>query len=314
MGCISSKILTKSSSFREDLCQRSNRKSMANGIPILDELYISGYGTSVDHKLLIKSQNESLKLPAESSLDPTNAETINTWELMAGLEEHVVESTQDVQAISLMSLSELDLATSKLLSIDKVRRSKSCGWSLGDEGFDTDQVFEGLHEEKSDRVMKGVGRSRSFHTVEDYDSMLQRMLLSSSQNDGNNNIKLSCSYNGIDELSSFKDDDMEKGSVCETGSKRKAMAKGLESLRIPSAVELQSIGSLEEWLHADDGGGCVGSYVTAKVGFEDKTCFEFGKEWKEESVFDPEMLAAFEEFIQQFESEEERDQRKFDGS
>lgn len=332
MGCISSKILKKSLSFREDLSHshRSKRNRIAtSGIPD-DLLFTSGNGngngTSGDHKFLSKKS----QVPKSAlALEPTNVEMINTWELMAGLEEQEVET-----------------ASSKIVDADKIRRrSKSFHWSPEDEGSIIDHVF--------DVGKKGVGRSRSFHTVEEYDAMLERILLSKAQkNDDDDddyvqlkpcgasstmNYQYTQNKNGIQLLSRGKDlvednamdltsgpDDIKQVfprntitiTIEESSSfkdvviqERSIKTKGLESLQIPSAVELQSIGSLREWLLGGGGGGgdgCVespGDYVTPKFGNYDKSC---GEEWKEEPILNPELLAAFEEFIQQLEIEEER--------
>lgn len=372
MGCVSSKILTKSLSFREDLRHRSKRNRIANGIPMPDELFTSSNGTSGDHKFLglvsttSKPQTGSSNSSPKSALEPTHVEMINTWELMAGLEEQV-EQKQEVETKGPMSLPAKELVSSKIADVDKIRRSKSCHWSLENEGPMIDLAFEGLNKDHFDWGNKGVGRSRSFHTAEEYDAMLERIQLSKAHNDDDvqlepcgvstknyhytqNNVidvedpaqllsrdkylvednamaftsgpdikeMFPSNYNTIEESSSFKDVVVQERSICDTGLKRTAMAKGLESLQIPSAVELKSIGSLREWLHGGGGGGgCVespGDHVTPKFGKYNKSWPEFGEERKEESIFDPELLAAFEEFIQQLEIEEERILEKMEGN
>lgn len=66
-----------------------------------------------------------------------------------------------------------------------------------------------------------------------------------------------------------------------------------------SALELQSIGSLREWLLGVGGVESPGDYYVTP-NYDDKSC---GEEWKEEPILNPDLLAAFQEFIQQLEIE-----------
>ncbi|KAK7412765.1 hypothetical protein VNO78_04380 [Psophocarpus tetragonolobus] len=95
-----------------------------------------------------------------------------------------------------------------------------------------------------------------------------------------------------------------KGSSIEKGSKRKAAAKRLESLRIPSSVEYPAIASLREWIPS---GGIYspGSYVTPKFGSYSITDIRNANESSEDSIFSPELVSAFEQCMQKLEVEEE---------
>lgn len=293
-------------SFREDLNQRSKRNRVANGIPMLDELFTSSNanGDQPFLALVSKLQAGGFASAPKSALEPANTEIINTWELMAGLEEQ----------------AEHKLVSSKILDFDKMKRSKSCELSSLSSLV---TELDGLNEDQFNLENKGVGRSRSFHTVEEYDAMIQRIMLSRGHNDdydsayklqtqnSQHNVPLTSEPDIKEVLPSntscniFEDVNQER-RLCDIGLKRKVMAKGLESLQIPSTVEFHTIGSLRDWLH---NGGCAnspGEYSTPKFGnYNYKPKSGLGEECKEESMFNPELVAAFEEFMQQLEVEEE---------
>lgn len=328
-------------SFREDLNQRSKRNRVANGIPMLDELFTSSNanGTNGDQPFLAlvsKLQARDFASPPKSAPEPTNTEIINTWELMAGLEEQ----------------AEQNLASSKILDFDKMKRSKS--YELSSLSSLVTEL-DGLNEDQFNLENKGVGRSRSFHTVQEYDTMIQRIMLSGGHNDDydsaykiqtQNSQYLEHNVPDIHEIvqSSFSRDKylIEENTVpltsepdikevlpsntscnkfedvnqerrlCDIGLKRKAMAKGLESLQIPSTVEFRTIGSLRDWLHNGGRVNSPGEYVTPKFGNYNKP--EWGEKCKEDSMFNPELVAAFEEFMQQLEVEEESVLKQIEGN
>lgn len=94
-------------------------------------------------------------------------------------------------------------------------------------------------------------------------------------------------------------------STIEKGNKRKAIAKKLESLRIPYNIECPAIVSLREWIPKDEIYS-PGSYVTPRFGSY-SSLMNIGneKEWSEDSVFSPELVSAFEKCMQNLEAEEE---------
>ncbi|CAL0309162.1 unnamed protein product [Lupinus luteus] len=182
MGCISSKIIARSLSYHEERMQGSPRS--ANGIPLLEDIIISANGSdrylalvcaanSVSNKLHSGSFSSS-KLPKQA-IESACSETIEKLE---------ISSRQDQEG---MKQNEGDEKT----------RSKSWHWfpdyivsSLAQESlFDI--------EDRHDLSSKGATRSRSFHTVEDYDDMVSRIWLSK--------------YHSVDQCE-FNDEE-EKGSV-----------------------------------------------------------------------------------------------------
>lgn len=284
---------------------------------MLDELFTADDGNSATNDrqffaLVSKLQTGDFVLPPKKSVEDKEQETINTWELMAGLEEQAEQKEE--------------LANSKVADLDKLKRSKSCEISKLATAF----------ELNDDQDYKGVGRSRSFHTVEEYDAMMERIMFSHVHNDDydqymKNHVakvqetpqsiprnqyetnKDHSSEPDIKEVipnvssSSIKKDGPQETSTCDTGLKRKALMKGLESLQIPSAAEFRKTGSLKDWLQ--NGGNISspspGEYVTPKFGNYNKPKSKFSEEYRDDSIFDPELVAAFEVFLEQLEVEED---------
>lgn len=94
MGCITSKVMTKSMSFHKEMSHSLHRTT--DGIP---------------------GSNQFLD-------QPSSTETIKPWEFNAGLEQHRVKQEGQHEDPSLPSPSVLDK-----LDIYKAKRSKSSHWS-----------------------------------------------------------------------------------------------------------------------------------------------------------------------------------------
>lgn len=177
MGCISSKIATRSRSFREEFSQSLQRR--INGLPILDDLLISKDGGDQFLALVCTANTASKKLqtgipPSKSNTDGDqpvehmNPETIYTSELLAGIEEeqqrqqspspHREEGHNDqaVAAEDFHKSNESTLASGgKCTMISNSLNVVAEGVSVGDAGV--------------------LIRSRSFHTVEEYDALVRAM-------------------------------------------------------------------------------------------------------------------------------------------
>lgn len=323
MGCISSKFITKSLSFREDL---SNRKRGVNGLTMLDEFFTSDDGNSAsnDHQffaLVSKLRTGDFVMPPKKSVEDKDKETINTWELMAGLEEQAEQKEE--------------LAYSEVADRDKLKRSKSCEISK----------FATAFELNDDQDYRGVGRSRSFHTVEEYDAMMERIRFShvvhndecdkyminhvakfqeTAQSVPRNQFEKNKDHTSepdikevipnVSSSSSTNKDGAQETSTCDTGSKRKALTKGLESLQIPSAAEFRKTGSLKDWLQNGGNISSPGEYVTPKFGNYNKPKSKLSEEYRDDSVFNPELVAAFEEFLEQLEVEEDSILEQIEGN
>lgn len=269
MGCISSKLLVKSGSFSETVNQTFQRRSNS----VLEELLVSGSKSNTDQQFLAllrstdtttslepnsePNRSEPIRLSKEN-LDPipspgTNVETINTWELLAGLEEEIEEKEKDNHEVQ-------------------------------------------NAEEISDDNGKGIvtGKARSFRTVED----LNVILAASESDDSNKSV--------IDDSSSSSDTSSTSNS---SGAKRKARARELAGLELP-VFEFAKSGSLKDWLLKGGQIFSPGSYATPKFGSSVQkegivNNSNENDELVDGSVFDPEMLAQFEEAIEEMRREEE---------
>ncbi|CAJ1962799.1 unnamed protein product [Sphenostylis stenocarpa] len=338
MGCFSSKVIARSISFHEDRKKRSQRKT--NGIPLLEDLIISSGGSDRYLALVCAANTVSNKLHSGS----------------------LGSNTSSKLAIEPVS-ARLDQGEGKQTERDKKNKSKS--WHQFPEHIVNSLAQENSSgfEEKHDPSYKGAARSRSFHTVEEYDDMVNKIWLSECHTDqksefndeedtssGNNTThhtedmdcvnkrmqapslnkkhslnekKIVKENNNLSTASKsstvaptlrshipipgIKNEEVipsHKTSITEKGNKRKAVAKRLESLRIPSNVEYPAIASLREWLPA---GGIYspGSYVTPKFGSYSTMDIRNENESSDDSIFSPELVSAFEQCMQNLEAEEE---------
>lgn len=260
----------------------------------------------------------------------------------------------------------------KKCGIYKAKRSKSSQWSP--ENAIPTQVprdFNRLGGPEFKWGSKGVVRARSFHTVEEYDAMVENVLageqtkgfcnehdsgtemqrphskwsskkphhfdyypstthdamISFSIRDeesirensmtdergtpltirpGTREMLPSLNDSITDEKAQTSENAAHEGSsICGKGLKRKAIAKGLNSIQVPSTTEFPSVASLREWLYQGGQVYSPGAYVTPKFGSYNIPKPRPQKEHSEESIFDPNLLAAFEECMQQLEAEED---------
>jgi len=322
MGCFSSKVIARSISFHEERKKISQRTT--NGIPLLEDLIISSGGSDQYLALVCAANTVSNKLHSGSlssnissklAIEPASSETI-----------------KKLKPVS----AGLDQGEGKQIERDKKNRSKS--WHQFPE-----HIVQSLAQENSsDSSSKGGARSRSFHTVEEYDDIVNKIWSSKCQSEFNDeedaeekdsamkrmqepslNKKHSLKERKIvketNNLSTASESSIStsgieneevvtshKTSIIEKGNKRKTVAKRLESLRIPSSVEYPAIASLREWL---PGGGIYspGSYVTPKFGSYSIMDISNANESSEDSdsIFSPELVSAFEQCIKKLEAEEE---------
>ena len=272
MGCVSSKIMTKSASFHEEFNRSIRRRT--NGV---DEIIITKNSEDQfvallctantvarrlkeqspaqephesKNSLMSKNSSESKNICSNSNgtnePDRNDIETINTWELLAGLED-------------------------------------------GNEG-------EEHHIGESPKNENQIGPSRSFRTVEDFDAMVAA------------NQPLECSERSIKELelkhaSGDKNASSEEGNDRnEKGSRRKAMAKDLTALKVPSSFEFTRAGSLRDWLLQGGQVFSPGSYTTPKFGNFVSPGTNNGDTT---NGLDPELVQQFEQAMEQMTLEEE---------
>ncbi|KAF3329784.1 hypothetical protein FCM35_KLT05115 [Carex littledalei] len=261
MGCISSKLLAKPGNFSETVSQSFQRRSNN----VLQELISSSESNNDQQFLaLLCSKNTATSIkpngseptqlskdpnPAPSP-DPTKVETINSWELLAGLEEENEEKETDNHEVK-----------------------------------NAEQNVEGVIN----------GKARSFRTVEDLD-----VILTSSDSEDSNNFVIEDSSGSSDKSNSSNS----------SGAKRKTRARELAALELP-AFEFGKSGSLRDWLLKGGQVFSPGSYVTPKFGSSVQKEEIVNNNSKDEElvgggcVFDPEMLAQFEDAIEEMRREEE---------
>ncbi|KAK3218730.1 hypothetical protein Dsin_012700 [Dipteronia sinensis] len=341
MGCISSKLVSRSLSFQEELNQSLHRRRGAND---------NSKSSSSGHFLALLSSanlqpNQILSSESNKCSKPTvelvRKENSDTWELKASLEQEGNQPASPVQPKVRESV-EVDLA----------RRSKSFHWfedyevsSLATESFDR------ITERRSNRTNGGRPRTRSFHTVEEFDEMVGRICLSRAGQTGfggkeDGSLQLHHSKSSSDlshaahkpyqdeygvekntvieemgtlfrslqrpenvipslDRSSKKEEITRKGNIFVKGLKRKAMANELESLKIPPSVEFPGVAALREWIHAGGQVYSPSTYVTPKFGSYNLPKSGLAIKCSDDTLFAPELVAAFEECMEQLEVEEE---------
>ncbi|KAL7130533.1 hypothetical protein ABFS83_13G140200 [Erythranthe nasuta] len=268
MGCMYSKAITRSMSIREELSHGIFHNSSSSAA--WEELILtshSGNNNNNEHlfALAAKLRTSNFTLP---SMEPVKAEA---------------ESAPG-------SVTELDYG--------RFTRSKSCQ-IFGDDR----EIPSPENENKLDRKDKSMGGSRSFHTVEEYDSLLERIRKSNT-----NTVE----YPSEEGFSSLRNSDaseniLQENGTRENGWRRKAVAKGLKSLDVPP-VEFPSAAKFRQRINAEGQVYSPGSYITPKFGsYNDAKATRAKREKNggENPVFSPELVAAFEDCMQQLQMEEE---------
>ncbi|KAL2475792.1 Uncharacterized protein Adt_36528 [Abeliophyllum distichum] len=331
MGCLPSKAVTRSLSFQEELNRGFQRTSKS--IPVWEEL-LTSHNVNDQFLAFVYSAQTTNEL---TNRDPKTA--VETAEIAKGKDD-AENSLQPRDAVGLNDFGRLS-------------RSKSCQLLTDKEFFMQDPQIEELSENKLDWRDKNTRGSRSFHTVEEYDALLKRIYMCSTRggesfrdnessldenvqtlksmdedcNDGNihgNAKDFPKNKSDINEgpsehkSSSSRENSgdenfVQEGAAQETGLKRKAIAKGLKSLDV-SPVEFPAIARFRQWLHVEGQVYSPGTYVTPKFGSYNKVNPVRKEEDGNDSVFSPEVVAAFEECMQQLEAEEESILSYIDGS
>ncbi|XP_008805519.2 uncharacterized protein LOC103718460 [Phoenix dactylifera] len=343
MGCASSKILTRSGSFQQEVKQSKQRKT--NG---LEELLVSKDGgdkflallctaNTVARRIKSSSLREATIEPAnsktmdleesDSTANPenelTNIETINAWELLAGLEEGKEEGQQKQRE------HHHNVESS---NIDKDGDYKFIGGN--------DSIPSTSFSLIEDNNNGAVTQTRSILTVEDYDAMVagnysleegKYMTKTCRSTDvllptGSESLIRECSTNSVmmedngveqeekheelevksigTEAGVQENVDVKPDQMSEKGAKRKAMAKELTALKVPG-FEFSRTGSLREWLKLGGQVFSPGSYVTPKFGNFVSQDPGYGETGCVHNVFDPDLIEQFEQAMKQLTMEEE---------
>ncbi|KAH7526443.1 hypothetical protein JRO89_XSUnG0053900 [Xanthoceras sorbifolium] len=300
MGCISSKLVSRSLSFQEDL-NKSLHRRRANGSG--NFLALISSANSVPNQILSTSFASESNKCSNPTVELVRNETSDTWELKASLEQgEQVQPTSPVLQKDIESI-EVDLAR----RLKSFRCFDDCEVSsMAPESFD------GIKEYRFKQTNGGRTHARGFHTVQEFDAIVEKICLSRAGQTGlggkNGSLQLhhSKSSSDLSEHAAQKlYQELEQSRVEEnTGLKRKAMANELESLRIPQSIEFPEVADLREWLSR----GQVyspGTYVTPKFGSYNLPKSGLANKCSEGTIFDPELVAALEECMEQLEVEEE---------
>lgn len=299
-------------SIREELSQRLQRK--VDGITSTE---------SLGHELLLGSLTSESNTFSNAEVDLVRNEARDSLELIACLEQEDEKQMQPAFPVLKKAAESVDA--------DSAKRSESCRWSQDFEVFSlSPERSDEIKEERSMWTKKGKLRAWSFHTVEEYNAILEKICLSREEQTGFNGkdngsehaepaTKQSPLKNGtqVKENAVFGEKEFlfsttEGSNVVEDaaenfekGFKRKARANELKSIKVPETIEFQGVSSLKEWL---DAGGQVyssGTYVTPKFGSYTLPSFESANKCSDSAIFDPELVAAFEKCMEKLEVEEE---------
>ncbi|KAK3122069.1 hypothetical protein QOZ80_8BG0664700 [Eleusine coracana subsp. coracana] len=296
MGCVSSKVLTKSGSFQESMGHSFQRSSN-----VIEEIIVSSSKSNGDQFLALLCKSSSTERKAnEPELSstvtaaaeaPGKIETINVSELLAGLEEESCAAEQEKQKEEQGDLKEGDRSPAQCAS----------------------------------------GRVRSFRTVEEFDALVTQSGGSSERataapapdekkgDESGGAAEASTSSHGAtgeaaENSSAGHEEQAGKGEDA-AGAKRRARARQLGELNVPTTFGFSKSGSLRDWLRRGGQIFSPGSYVTPKFGtappalpadelaggVEKKT-----SEKQQHAVFDPELVAQFERAMEQLSEDEER--------
>jgi hypothetical protein len=281
MGCVSSKVLTKSGSFQGSVSHNFQRSN-----DVIEEIILSSSKSNGDQflALLCKSSSSSAR-KAEQSVavtaatePPAKIETINVSELLAGLEEENCAAEQEKEQQS-----------------DRKEGDRSPGRCASDGG--------------------AAGRARSFRTVEEFDALVTQSgarspAVQQEEEPAGTAAARTPSQGEVAESSS-SGQETPAGQVENAGAKRRARARQLGELKVPTTFDFSKSGSLRDWLLRGGQIFSPGSYVTPKFGTApavpaERIGGEKTSERQHPAVFDPELVAQFERAMEQLSEDEER--------
>ncbi|RRT51622.1 hypothetical protein B296_00007111 [Ensete ventricosum] len=242
MGCVSSKVLTRSGSFHEEL--KRSLKGRLNGSQGLFGSRNGGGQLLTANSVAEPEKNSSVSTEhldtkqSDPETEVSEIEIINTWELLAGLEDEEEEEERQEQ-------SERD-----------EYKSEEYKFVVGDD-------FNSASDQKDEELVEAAQRRLSKEKPHESVELPQ-----------------------------------ERSSI---GSKREAMAKELAPLKLPP-IEFSKTGSLKDWLRRGGQPISPGSYVTPKLG---DFAFPEPRYGDNTDVFDPDLVAQFEQAMNQLSMDEE---------
>ncbi|KAL0283567.1 UNVERIFIED_CONTAM: hypothetical protein Sangu_2881400 [Sesamum angustifolium] len=287
MGCISSKAIARSMSIREELNHGFQSRSAA-----WEELMTSHTGNDQLFALVSSANTMTTKLRTSSSTlpsrDPDTApETkylANAWDLIPDING----KTEVKSALDALGAPDFGRFT----------RSKSCQILGERDMIGLAPETGGLSENKLDWKDKNLTGSRSFHTVEEYDALLERIHKFRTRSMD--------SFEDYYSMDKSLQDIVQVEGTHETGWKRKAIAKGLKSLDVPT-LDFPAVARLRQRIQAEGQVYSPGTYITPKFGSYNAKVTPVRQEGAgaEKSVFSPELVAAFENCMQKLQEEED---------
>ncbi|KAF3782694.1 hypothetical protein EJ110_NYTH24384, partial [Nymphaea thermarum] len=320
MGCVSSRMITRSGSYREDVTGNAYQRSGSAGVTV-DLLLPKNTDQFLALICTASSFTEKLRscpppLPAETGKDVSEetaqaegeAEVINAWELMADLDDEGSAASSDVAAGSLNPASEPSIDSQVVEEQDVVEsddhhpdgdQAGSSGRKLTNpEGFPPADVFTECEQSESSRDIQ-AGRPTADAAEEPQaaeSSSIQCEEPGPSQSfygtiEPSRSI---CTADQTDEAQGH-----EQPEAAGIVSRRRAKAKELAALTIPSSLEFPVIGSLREWLQ----GGSTATPRFADEGWSVSRSMSGGKQ--DSGGLDPELLQAFEEALAELNAEEQ---------
>ncbi|XP_058114525.1 uncharacterized protein LOC131257720 isoform X2 [Magnolia sinica] len=333
MGCLSSKIAARSRSFREELSHSLQRR--IEGFPALEDILISKNSgdqflalvctaNTVAKKLQNGNPSTEFSIEVDPSEKHSDIENINTKVLMCDLEEEEEEEQQQQQQ-----------RKERLISSTSFHGPHQSAGE-GQCPIQCDNIHA-IQDNGPTLDGGSIISTRSIHTVEEYDAMVdasnrwsqigQDVIVHHSTGNVNDQC-VGSSGSSFNDCSAVKEDGIEgdrkepstidnhkpdhaKAIIAtvedgnftnEKGFQRKAKAKELATLSIPTTVDFPAPGSFGDWNELTNLFS-NGDYDTPKFGnfcIANPVCC--GGEC---NVFDPEMLASFEEDMKQLTEEEE---------
>lgn len=298
MGCISSKVLTRSGSLQE----KANQGFQRSGL--IEEIILSSSKSSGDQflALLRTSSAAARRSKADAAADQTPAiETINVSELLAGLEEEEDDDEQEPRD----DREEGREASPRCASDGAAGRAKS---------FRTLEEFDAMVTRCGSPELAGpaavlapepdVSVSRAMVTR--CGSLEQAKPATALAPEPDASVLPPPESSSSEQDAVATASSVAPGQEEAHGAKRRARARQLGQLSAPAPTgfDFGKSGSLRDWLL---GGGQIfspGSYVTPKFGAAVPSGSE--EEGERRAVFDPELVAQLEEAMEELTVDEER--------
>ncbi|KAJ6749327.1 hypothetical protein OIU85_000022 [Salix viminalis] len=303
MGCISSKLVCRSLSFQEELTKNMQRS--ANDIPALEELAISGNINDHFFALVCTANTVACKYKSnkpvvepDTSLEKTKPEFNATNEVsypsvesFHGVEEKRRNHEGVWRGKSFHTIEEFDALIEKL----NLSKEQKIGCDGEDDGSVTgvklnhfrSSTHASEHSKDSNIIQETNSHMNDSSPPEANSTMEENLTLSTSELAGKKLIAIPSRSNTAAESTVVEDSS--QGHVLKKGFKRKSIAKRLESIEIPQIIEFPAVTGLKEWLRVGGQVYSADAYVTPN----------------EEDIFNPELVAACEESMEQLEAEAE---------